>query len=124
MAICLKVLQKDWPSAQKYFKPHESLKKINWTYALGEISIVIIGITIAFALNKWAENRSNHSEKQQYLQNLLIDLNSEVDQLESKYLKNIMQSLYGTYSIIIKASQNGIERSKEMKAIIEKKLKS
>ncbi len=37
--------------------------KINWTYALGEIIIVIIGITIAFALNNWAENAKGRKTK-------------------------------------------------------------
>lgn len=41
---------------------HQSLKlyfmlrNINWRYAFGEIIIVIIGISIAFALNNWAAN--------------------------------------------------------------------
>lgn len=38
-------------------------KKINWTYAIGEIIIVIIGITIAFSLNRWAETAENRKTK-------------------------------------------------------------
>ena len=30
------------------------MKKINWRYAIGELLIVIIGISVAFALNNWS----------------------------------------------------------------------
>ncbi|TYA74879.1 DUF6090 family protein [Seonamhaeicola marinus] len=46
-------------------------------YALGEIIIVIIGISIAFSLNKCSENSKNEKLKLQYLQSLKNDL--EID---------------------------------------------
>lgn len=58
------------------------MKKINWQYALGEVIIVSIGITIAFALNNWKENRNNQKIKQQYLSSLKIDIQKEIKQLE------------------------------------------
>ncbi len=39
------------------------MKKINWKYAFGEILIVIIGISIAFAMNKCATDSKNEKEK-------------------------------------------------------------
>lgn len=57
-------------------------KKINWQYAIGEIIIVIIGITIAFTLNKWGENAKDRVAKQQYLTSLMVDLDNEIEHLK------------------------------------------
>ena len=62
-------------------------KKINWRYAFGEIIIVIIGITIAFALNKYAENARNKSTQRKYLTSLINDLDNEIIQLEANMEK-------------------------------------
>lgn len=56
--------------------------KLNWKYTLGEIFIVIIGITIAFSLNSWNENRKNNQKKQKYLESLKSDIENEKTQLE------------------------------------------
>lgn len=50
-------------------------KKIK--YALGEILIVIIGISLAFAMNKWGEERSNKAQKEQYLESLRQDIKED-----------------------------------------------
>ena len=55
--------------------------KLNWKYAIGEILIVIIGITLAFSLNNWKENRIDKNQKKQYLDNLVIDIKQEIEQL-------------------------------------------
>jgi len=68
---------------------------INWKYALGEIFIVIIGITIAFSLNNWNERRKNELQKDKYLENLKSDIVNEKAQLEenieslNEYLKYV-----------------------------------
>ena len=59
------------------------LKKINWRYALGEILIVILGITIAFSLNSWAENTKSKKEQVKYLEYLQKDLESDILTLDS-----------------------------------------
>ncbi|MCB0706669.1 MAG: hypothetical protein KDC34_15245 [Saprospiraceae bacterium] len=56
--------------------------KINWKYAIGEVLIVIIGISLAFALNNWKERGANSTQKKQYLENLALDINQEISQLE------------------------------------------
>ncbi len=43
-------------------------------YALGEILIVIVGITIAFSLNKCSENKKDEAIRVQYLQNIKNDI--------------------------------------------------
>jgi hypothetical protein len=68
------------------------MKKINWRYTLGEIAIVIVGITIAFSLNSIKENISNKKLKKQYLENILQDIEKEIETLEGNN-KKIQQKL-------------------------------
>ena len=42
-------------------------------YAVGEISLVVIGILIALQINNWNENNKNHNEEVFYLQELQND---------------------------------------------------
>ncbi len=56
--------------------------KINWKYAIGEILIVIIGITLAFSLNNWKESNTDKKQKKQYLENLIVDIEQEIGRLE------------------------------------------
>ncbi|WP_323788305.1 DUF6090 family protein [Psychroserpens sp.] len=56
-------------------------------YAFGEILIVIIGISIAFSMNKCAENSKNETQKQQYISNLKEDIQTDKLQLESNLVK-------------------------------------
>lgn len=58
------------------------MKKINWRYAFGEILIVIIGISIAFSINKCAENSKNEFNKKQYLSNIKNDVIADRDALQ------------------------------------------
>jgi len=68
------------------------MKKTNWRYTLGEIAIVIVGITIAFSLNSIKENISNKKLKKQYLENILQDIEKEIETLEGNN-KKIQQKL-------------------------------
>ena len=63
------------------------MKKINWQYAIGEIVIVIIGITIAFGLNNWAEGRKDKALEKRYLENLILDLEIDAAVLEENVEK-------------------------------------
>lgn len=58
------------------------MKKLNWKYALGEILIVIIGITIAFSMNKCASESENSAQRQQYLINLKNDVTADRERLQ------------------------------------------
>ncbi len=60
------------------------MKKVNWHYTFGEILIVIIGITIAFSMNKCADLKSNEDLKVQYLKNIKLDVESDRQTLQGK----------------------------------------
>jgi hypothetical protein len=55
----------------KYFK-----------YAIGEIVLVVIGILIALQINNWNENRKIEDIKQNYYQQLLVDLEKDKEYAE------------------------------------------
>lgn len=57
------------------------MKKVNWNYTIGEVLIVIIGITIAFSLNKCSEDSKNRELKTQYLTNMKMDIEADRTQL-------------------------------------------
>ncbi|GAA0740128.1 DUF6090 family protein [Gaetbulibacter jejuensis] len=57
--------------------------KKKFTYALGEILIVIVGISIAFTMNKCSENSKSETLKQQYLENIKSDIEIDKKTLES-----------------------------------------
>ena len=65
------------------------MKKINWRYAIGEIIIVIIGISIAFGLNNWRDSQADQALKKQYLELLVSDIEQEID---------VLQDLNNTYA--------------------------
>ncbi len=60
-----------------------SFMKKKFSYALGEIVIVIIGISIAFSLNKCSEDQKNQTQKKQYLASLKQDIQEDKVQLEN-----------------------------------------
>ncbi|GAA4964556.1 DUF6090 family protein [Algibacter aquimarinus] len=59
------------------------MKKINWQYAFGEVLIVIIGISIAFSMNKCAETSKDDKLKFQYLSSIKNDLEIDKTNLET-----------------------------------------
>lgn len=56
--------------------------KVNWKYAVGEILIVIIGISLAFSLNTWKESGNSEKLKRKYMNYLISDIEAEIEQLE------------------------------------------
>lgn len=62
------------------------MKKIKWRYALGEILIVILGISIAFSMNKYAENNRDQKIINQYLESLISDLEADKAMLENNII--------------------------------------
>ncbi|MFD0863739.1 DUF6090 family protein [Sungkyunkwania multivorans] len=58
------------------------MKKINWRYALGEILIVIIGISIAFSLNKCSEDKKDAALRNNYIKNLRSDIAADRQNLQ------------------------------------------
>ncbi|WP_178983616.1 DUF6090 family protein [Winogradskyella helgolandensis] len=75
------------------------MAKTAWKYTLREIIIVIIGISIAFSMNKCAENVKDNKLKTQYLTNLKRDVEADKIQLE-KNIEAIDKKLVNCAEII------------------------
>jgi len=57
-------------------------------YAIGEITLIIIGIILALQLNSWKDNRMVKAESQKLLDRLVVDLEHDLiyfDALEKEY---------------------------------------
>lgn len=85
------------------------MNKIKWQYALGEIFIVIIGITIAFSLNKCSENSKAQGLKLQYLSNIKRDVEADKAILENN-LESIKKKIAIATEIIPKLNTNAPDK--------------
>ena len=72
------------------FKQH--LRAVAWLDKLVDLLVVILGISIAFGINNWADGRKNERKKQRYLVSLKsdlqkdsVDLNSNLERLEGPW---------------------------------------
>ncbi len=57
----------------------------NWKYALGEVLLIVVGITIALAANSWYEDWQERRDERQVLQQLQQALEIDLDEFESRY---------------------------------------
>ncbi|MDT0558184.1 DUF6090 family protein [Ichthyenterobacterium sp. W332] len=77
----------------KYFK-----------YAIGEIILVVIGILIALQINNWNTDQGNSKKEEQYLNNLVIDLNDQIQVIDVQI--NSEQGFCSNSKIILDAFNN------------------
>lgn len=66
-------------------------------YAIGETLLVVIGIIIALQLNMWNEGRKNEKLEKYYVNRIIADLNSdleEIEQIERFAQRNIAVGLH------------------------------
>ncbi|NNM22751.1 MAG: hypothetical protein HKO54_04285 [Flavobacteriaceae bacterium] len=85
------------------------MKSINWKYAMGEILIVIIGITIAFSMNTCAEQTKEKKQRLQYLTNLRNDVEADKSQLK-KVTQELEEKLESCNRIIPKLNTDDKEK--------------
>ena len=53
--------------------------KLNWKYALGEVVLIFIGITMAFGLQQWANSQNEFRKSKRYLEAFNIELESNLE---------------------------------------------
>ena len=58
--------------------------KMNWTYAIGELLIVTIGVLIALAINSWNSDRLEKAEQFDILSRLITDLEADVQSFDRR----------------------------------------
>ncbi|QLG46631.1 DUF6090 family protein [Costertonia aggregata] len=62
------------------------MERKNIGYVLREILIVIIGITIAFSMNKCSDSIKNNSVRKEYIMNLIGDISTDRDVLQANLI--------------------------------------
>ncbi len=92
------------------------MKKINWQYALGEVLIVIIGISIAFSMNKCAETSKNDSLRLKYLNSIKNDLKIDKANLEAN-LKEVGRKMGTLQKVIPLFNEEDLNKKKGIRQI-------
>ena len=92
--------------------------KKKFTYAFGEILIVIVGISIAFSLNKCAEDSKNNSQKEQYLFSLKQDIEEDKKQLNDN-ISIISQKVKTSTDILPVLNSNDPQKDKKLRQIYQ-----
>ena len=59
--------------------------KLNWKYALGEVLLIFIGISLAVAFQNWNEQRVARQKEQHFLNELKSNLEQDIEQLDQLY---------------------------------------
>ncbi|MFL0354313.1 DUF6090 family protein [Xanthomarina sp. GH4-25] len=90
--------------------------KKGFRYALGEILIVIVGLSIAFSMNKCAEINKNDSLKQQYLSSIKSDIKIDKENLE-KNLISIGQKIQSLNEVLPLINTDNPEKISSIKNI-------
>ena len=76
--------------------------KINWKDHLVNLIVVILGITIAFWLNNWAESSKAKKQERVYLESLLKDIKDDIYEIE--YIKNYSESQISSINRLVSFS--------------------
>jgi len=66
-----------------HLRIHRLVRSISWKYALGEVSLIVIGILIALFINDWATERADRKLEAEYLQRIGDELRDDRVVLES-----------------------------------------
>jgi hypothetical protein len=56
----------------------------NWKYAIGEIALIVVGITIALAANSWYEGRKDRQDEMVLLQQMQLTLQEDLEELSRR----------------------------------------
>ncbi len=58
--------------------------KMNWSYAIGELLVVTVGVLIALAINSWNSDRLEKAEQFDILSRLITDLEADVQSFDRR----------------------------------------
>ena len=62
-----------------------TVREFNWRYALGEVLLIVIGISIALAANSWYENRQLRGDEIAALTQLQVTLREDLNRITTEY---------------------------------------
>lgn len=90
--------------------------KINWTGHFIELVVVIIGITAAFLLNEWREQRAEKELAKKYYNSLLKDLTADADDFDE--ILSFSQSQDSILNTFITKYKEGTATSEELPTVM------
>jgi len=64
---------------------------MNWRYAIGEVLLIVVGISIALGANSWYENRKERADERAVLQQLSESLQVDLDNFEEHRQSHVDQ---------------------------------
>ncbi len=56
--------------------------KLDWTYAIGELLIVVVGVLIALAINVWNDERLERAQERDFIRRLISDIDEDQRRFE------------------------------------------
>ena len=59
------------------------LEPVNWKYAVGEVSLIVVGVLIALGVDAWWERREERVTERAYVQQLLADARENQRRIEA-----------------------------------------
>ena len=66
-------------------------------YAIGEITLIIVGIFLALQLNNWKEGRRNKALEQNYIGRIISDLQQDLLEVETVAQSSFYQMMIGNH---------------------------
>jgi hypothetical protein len=63
----------------------KSTAEFNWRYALGEVLLIVIGVSIALAANSWYESRQLRVDEIAFLKELQVTLHEDLNTITTHY---------------------------------------
>jgi hypothetical protein len=84
---------------------HIAADKINWQVALGELSLIVIGILMALAIDSYAEQRADRAVADAYLTDLVTEVQTDSVHLTRNYER--MGKLIDSASELLRLVESG-----------------
>ena len=94
--------------------------RLNWSYAIGELFIVTIGVLIALAINEWNNNRLERAEEVLIVERLVSDLQGDLAdyQLGLEILERKEDSLRRLHSDLMSADSRPSDLTQFLQDVI------
>ena len=60
----------------------QAIRRQDWFTVFVEILVVIVGLMLAFQLDRWWEQRGDRAQEAQYVARLIVDVQADIESLE------------------------------------------
>ena len=68
-----------------------TITKMNWRHAIGEVLLIVIGISIALGANSWYEDRKERAEERAVLRQIVESLNVDLQTFQDAQRNHLVQ---------------------------------